>query len=1246
MDNEIKCPICGAKMILRVAKKGPHKGKTFWSCSRYKYGCKGIINIQEEEEKYVIDNFKRVDKIATRASPSNRLNLPIYLQAREKLKNHQVLFIQLSALPEIILESINDFEISNNIRRMFSQWRLDFSDNDADIVVSDINKIFISLIEKILTRGKITLISEHSEKELKKILKINEPAELEDLDKDDIINVFTADSDFVKTLNNDFLYFDSREEEIFYSQIIPKVIGKNYRQFVLPQVNIISLLEDSNNLGVNNFQRVDFAIFHPLLEKNIIIEIDGGQHEGNTETDKQRNHVLNNNGYEIIRIKSKDIGDLVKDPYLNKSLKEINDFFSSKKVNKYYELKDHLKKIYKLVLASKITHQIQITLLQALKFGFLDLDRIDQWKIYSDINIINIFSEKESYEILNNAVEDFIELFINIGNLYKVNVSSHSPEINLISGDNYKIGRNIINIFFSDNPGKGNSFCIQNIYFPKDITSNYMVAPLLRNEITNFTEENLLYFLNYIFRKKSFWEGQFEAITRALRLKDTIVLLPTGAGKSLIFQLAAFLMPGSVIVVDPINSLMEDQIYNLAGFGIERCIAINSLIKNEEDRDKILNFFSRGEYIFCYIAPERFQIEKFRDSLSSLTQHTPVLMVVVDEAHCVSEWGHDFRTAYLNLSEVARKYCSSGSYTPFIFALTGTASPSVLRDVKRELKIEEYGSTIVPGNFDRKELNFEIIKSRSREKFKKLEAILNNILPSKFNKTFTNIFNENRKNTFSGLVFCPHIGGDFGVERISSDISYNLRINNGTYSGRMDSDEKINIARAYKRNKVPLLVCTKAFGMGIDKPNIRYTVHYCMPPSLESFYQEAGRAGRDRNNSFCFIITSNDDEKRTSNLLDPNTSIEVIIAALKNIRYSDNDDITRDLYFHTQSFRGIKAELKNIKAVLKRIGNINLKNTLILAIDENLEEEVNYENVGKNEHNDSRKIVEKSIHRLLVLGVISDYTVDFNNNQFKLDITGIDKEEIVNHYGNYVVNFLGVRRKEEEIKKANAFIDLSLDNFIIEISRLLLTFIYKNIEEGRRRALKTMFDCANETDPKIFRERLLDYLGRTDDFSDRIIEIIESLIGDKDAGIFLVRDLISQIDSFRDANEIRGAVSRSLESYPDQPALLMLRAVSEVFTANPNYEIISQNLIASLKSAFSSYGITNEHSSDFASWAINQIYRINKEYAKELTKEFIIYIPIRENIRWLLKTIDKNLSYIPAIYLTNKIIDRIDNLSF
>ena len=213
-------------------------------------------------------------------------------------------------------------------------------------------------------------------------------------------------------------------------------------------------------------------------------------------------------------------------------------------------------------------------------------------------------------------------------------------------------------------------------------------------------EENLNIFLKNIYRKKQFRDSQSKE--KSFRGHDTVVLLPTGAGKSFIYQLAGLLMPGSTIVIDPLVALMKIKLI-LNQYGIDKSVSISMANKSLEND---INLISNGEYIFILHSPERLQTSRYRDALRSLSQLSLVNLAVLDEAHCVSEWGHDFRPAYLNVSKNIRSMCKDqDGIPPPIVALTGTASRSVLRDVLTDLEIdpEDENSLIRPESFNREE---------------------------------------------------------------------------------------------------------------------------------------------------------------------------------------------------------------------------------------------------------------------------------------------------------------------------------------------------------------------------------------------------------------------------------------------------------------------------------------------------------------------------------------------------------------
>ncbi|MBU4198843.1 MAG: RecQ family ATP-dependent DNA helicase [Verrucomicrobia bacterium] len=322
---------------------------------------------------------------------------------------------------------------------------------------------------------------------------------------------------------------------------------------------------------------------------------------------------------------------------------------------------------------------------------------------------------------------------------------------------------------------------------------------------------------------REFLDGQEGVIRSVLAGDDTLVVMPTGGGKSLCYQLPALLLEGITVVVSPLIALMKDQVDGLTAKGISATF-INSSLNDHELDDRITRMM-RGEFRLVYIAPERFKSARFVSALAPLS----IALFAIDEAHCISQWGHDFRPDYLRLKHALREIGQ-----PPVIALTATATPEVRADIITQLALDRAGRqpphTFVTG-FARHNLAFVV--TRVRNKGEKLERVL-----------------EATRAGGTGIVYCATRKN---VERRIRE----LRALGGdcvAYHGGMTNEQRTRAQTRFMSGAVPVAVATNAFGMGIDRADLRFILHYDIPGSVEAYYQEAGRAGRDGEPAHCELL--------------------------------------------------------------------------------------------------------------------------------------------------------------------------------------------------------------------------------------------------------------------------------------------------------------------------------------------------------------------------------------------------------
>lgn len=329
--------------------------------------------------------------------------------------------------------------------------------------------------------------------------------------------------------------------------------------------------------------------------------------------------------------------------------------------------------------------------------------------------------------------------------------------------------------------------------------------------------------LKKYFGYDTFREGQEKLIDSLLSGRDVLGIMPTGAGKSLCYQIPAIMLPGITIVVSPLISLMKDQVNMLNSIGI-RAAYLNSSL-TEKQFFLAIERAKQGTYKIIYVAPERLETPVFRE----LLKYLDISMTVIDEAHCISQWGQDFRPSYLNII----KFINSLGKRPVVGAFTATATLTVKEDILNTLCLDN--PTILVTGFDRKNLHFEVRTPRSKLGYIR-SYVAGNLGQS-------------------GIIYCS--------TRKNVDAVYEALLEDGhkvsRYHAGMSGDERQKSQDSFIYDETPVIVATNAFGMGINKSNVRYVIHYNMPQSIENYYQEAGRAGRDSMDAVCILLYAKQD---------------------------------------------------------------------------------------------------------------------------------------------------------------------------------------------------------------------------------------------------------------------------------------------------------------------------------------------------------------------------------------------------
>lgn len=839
---------------------------------------------------------------------------------------------------------------------------------------------------------------------------------------------------------NDRILESSFESE-FIHEYLPKDNKTYLAQLLEPQRSLSSILDIPNKKFAKE-RRVDFALEIPYTTEGrsnhigFVVEINGLQYHSSMVSrikDARRDRLVKNQGWDTDSLTS--ISD---DSF-------ISDWENDKKYSSYLSIlkKNYKKKIegdwaefLQFVLSPFAVARVEKVLVEAMITGALNLTK-KTW---------NIAVVERDVPCAKMAIDDLTELYNHLCELKgtaeklpKINLTvisteefCHSPlhgdivprinqeidadydvclDISMlvrskIDARNIALKSEIYYIVRSSHYSQG----VRTIYSANNIEYQPLVDKTSRGEFITIPEreEVLTYFLQNIFRKQHFREGQLPILSRALSNKTTIGLLPTGGGKSLTYQLAAMLQPGVTIIVDPLVSLMVDQYEGLCKQRIDVSACINSTQEREE-KTFHLGRLQNGELQFMFLSPERFMMEDFREELLGMTRRNKVYFAygVIDEVHTVSEWGHDFRPAYLQLGRNMTRFMETSSGRDIsIIGLTATASFDVLADVERELTLGgkmalDSDAIVRPEMSEREELTYRIIETKAdysqfkknnpnivnasqlglrgivaQTKRKQIDVVLANIPKdidtlnqsypkelrlSNFSISHFYTPNKDRELSNSGIVFCPYRKGNLGVldkytgNSIIPGISTYISSLNPAYKvGAFIGGQNPKLMKPFLDNEDNIMVATKAFGMGIDKPNVRFTINVTHPSSIESYVQEAGRAGRDKKVSISYLLYEPTEfydlsTENVTDIISQNNSLQWLqkyhdtyiectdfanLCAQNNIstnqiiqiesiisKYKTNVDRDIQMYFHNNSFRGSYKE----KIILEEL-TCNMKN--------------------------------------------------------------------------------------------------------------------------------------------------------------------------------------------------------------------------------------------------------------------------------------------------------------------------------
>ena len=1036
----------------------------------------------------------------------------------------------------------------------------------------------ICILKNILQRGKPTLLSNYLQDELGQLHRGQDFLKAYPL-------IDKEQPNWERIIRGDEKgnYYPAKK---FFEELISKHLREYQfiQQLIIPEIPINEITQVDVDEYAN--QQVDFY----LPQAYLIIEIDGSQHENDKQKDIIRDFHTAKYGIQTIRIKTVD-------------LESENEVFSQK----IAEIKNRIEKVKSKQATRKEKDETFISLsdYQSAYENGVDLEN-SNYKATAIIrfqllilelleNGLLSFKENWDFEILsrdisgfeNIAIEDLIIWFEHILKLHKISFKKPIVSISQCrslqdfsnNNDTIKVDFSLLKRFTDefDLHKDENIIFVRNHYLEefRYFKNAHALAPsfscfepydYFKISATNTikyklkfgskeTDEKSLLFLvwniflqndeSLDFKTLSFREGQLPIIANALSKNDTIGLLPTGSGKSVCYQLSAILQPAISFVVCPIKSLMYDQKADLDSAYFSR---INHITSDDdgEDKEKIQNEFGQGKYFFIFISPERFQLKTFRQYFSAVNKEFNIAYAVIDEVHCLSEWGHDFRTSYLNLSNAIQRHTTDFNW----LGLTATASINVLKNIQIEFGIKQE-DVKTPVDYTRKELEFIVIDDENN----KPNAINSQL---QILKEEIGALTEDGRDSKCGIVFTPTVNGKNGCYPLSLKLSEHFQTNIKYYSGSVPKVEqrpimgdkefdeyKKVVQKEFKNNEFSLLTATKAFGMGVNKGNIHYTFHYGIPGSMESLYQEAGRAGRDKtkfksSKAKCFVLLSkSNDDSVLSQIWDRETTLSKV----NELQGQTRGDINTNLFLFSLGLDLINKEFEVLKKLYNSFAISNEKDVTVKGNDICPNLQCDYK--CKKQH---KARAEKAIYRLCQLGIVEDWTVSdfFRGGVFDIDFAEFSdktvQESLLKSIRYYEADFSLKEILKSEDKENKIFKKILIEQRYSELDKyilILLQWAYQHFAYNRKQSLKNIYEnCSKFADGAFTSEEFKTELENYFKFSEKSYVLQHIAENPKDFGkwfeVFYQEDENIHSSKFitrKQQESLRSNLSRFLESY-------------------------------------------------------------------------------------------------------------------